>query len=164
VVLHAPGDVVEVLGYHQANHDGAQPQQSLPGAPRNLVLPSRSRGTHPQSAADLVVDPSREVRSPVTGTVVRAGSYRLYCRYPDHYLVVEPDDRPGWEVKVLHFEGLRVAAGARLEAGKTVIGSSARILPFRSQVDDHTAAPHWPHVHVEVIDPSVPDRPSGPGC
>ncbi len=39
-----------------------------------------------------------------------------------------------------------------------------RVLPFRSQVDDDTAVPHWPHVHVEVVDPSVPDRPTGGGC
>ncbi len=164
VALHAPGDVVELIGYHEANHDGAQRQQAVTGAPRSLVLPPRSRGTDPQSAADIVLDPSREVRSPVTGTVLRAGSYQLYCKYPDHYLVVEPEARPGWEVKLLHFEGLQVSPGERLEAGVTVVGTGARILPFRSQVDDHTAAPHWPHVHVEVIDPSIPDRPSGPGC
>jgi hypothetical protein len=45
-----------------------------------------------------------------------------------------------------------------------VVEARVRVLPFRSQVDDRTAAPHWPHVHVEVIDPSIPDRPSGPGC
>lgn len=164
VALHAPGDVVELVGYHEANHKGAQPQQATPEAPRSLVLESRRRGTHPQSAADLVVDPSREVRSPVTGTVVRAGSYQLYCKYPDHFLAIEPDARPGWEVKVLHFEGLRASPGDRVEAGVTVVGSGARVLPFRSQVDDHTAAPHWPHLHVEVVDPSVPNGPSGPGC
>lgn len=164
VVLHSPGDVVEVIGYHQANHDGGQAQQPAAGSARGVVLPSRNRGTSPQSAADIVLDPSREIRSPVTGRVLRAGSYRLYCDYTDDYLVVEPDARPGWEVKLLHFQGLRVAAGSRVEAGVTVVGSGARQLPFRSQVDDHTAAPHWPHVHLEVVDTSVPDRPSGPGC
>ena len=163
VVLHAPGDVVEVIGYHESNHDGAQPQAAVAGGPRSLVLPSRRRGTDPRSAADIVVDPSREVRSPVTGTVLRAGSYRLYCDYTDDFVIVRPDARPELEVKVLHFEGLRVSPGQRVEAGVTVVGSWARVLPFRSQVDDHTAAPHWPHVHVEVVDPRVPDRPSG-GC
>jgi hypothetical protein len=36
-------------------------------------------------------------------------------------------------------------------------------LPVASQVDDTTASPPWPHVHIEVVDPSIPDRP-GPGC
>jgi biotin carboxyl carrier protein len=164
VALHYPGDAVEVVGYHQSGHDGAQPQQALAGGAPALVLPSRGRDTHPQGAADIVVDPSRQVRSPVTGTVLRAGTYTLYCNHTDHYLVVEPDARPGWEVKVLHFDGLRVARGDRVEAGVTVVGTGARLLPFRSQVDAETGEPSWPHVHVEVVDPSIPDRPSGPGC
>jgi len=164
VVLHAPGDVVEAIGFHQSGHDGALPQSPLPGPVRAGLLEQRGRDTSPQGASDVVLDPGREVRSPVTGTVVRAGTYALYCRLPDHHLVVEPDDAPGWEVKVLHFQGLQVRAGDRVEAGVTVIGTAPRMLPFRSQIDDHTTPPHWPHVHVEVVDPSVPDRRTGPGC
>jgi hypothetical protein len=39
-------------------------------------------------------------------------------------------------------------------------------LPFPSQVDDHrTADPAWPHVHIEVVDTSIPNVPSpGEGC
>ena len=164
VVLHAPGDVVEAIGFHQAGHDGAVPQSPLPGPVRSGLLDQRGRDTHPQGASDIVMDPAREVRAPVTGTVVRAGTYALYCRHPDHSLVIEPDTRPGWEVKVLHFEGLQVRAGDRVEAGVTVVGTAPRLLPFSSQIDDHTAPPHWPHVHIEVVDPSVPDRKTGPGC
>ncbi|HWG95158.1 MAG TPA: S-layer homology domain-containing protein [Mycobacteriales bacterium] len=163
VVLHSPADLVEVVGYHEANHDGARAQAPAAGGPRSLVLPSRGRGTDPRSAADVVADPSREVRSPVTGTVKRAASYVLYCRYTDQYLVVEPDARPGWEVKVLHVQGLRVRAGDRVTAGQTVVADGPRQFPFRSQVDDSTAAPHWPHVHVEVVDLGIPDRPGGGG-
>jgi biotin carboxyl carrier protein len=165
VVLHSPGDVVEAIGFHESGHDGAVPQSPLPGVEvRNGLLDQRGRDTHPQGASDIVLDPTREVRSPVTGTVVRAGTYALYCKHTDHSLVVEPDARPGWEVKVLHFEGLQVRAGDRVEAGVTVIGTAPRLLPFSSQIDKHTAPPHWPHVHVEVVDPSVPDRKTGPGC
>jgi hypothetical protein len=79
--------------------------------------------------------------------------------------VIEPDDRPGWEVKVLHVVGLTVGVGDHLEASVTQIAAHAHQLPFASQVDDlSTVQPAWPHVHVEVVDPSVPDRPTGPGC
>lgn len=164
MTLHFPGDVVEVVGLHESGHDGAQVQQPVDSDVRIGRLDSRSRDTNPQGAADIVVDPTREVRAPVTGTVLRAGSYTLYCDHVDHYLVIEPDARPGWEVKLLHFEGLRVGKGDRVSAGVTVVGARARVLPFASQVDKHTVAPHWPHVHVEVVDPSVPDRPTGGGC
>lgn len=164
VTLHYPADLVEVVGLHESGHDGAQPQQPVGTVAPIGALDSRSRGTDRQGAADVVVDPRGQVRSPVTGTVVRAGSYTLYCDHTDDYLVVEPDARPGWEVKLLHFEGLSVRKGDRVRAGVTVVGARARQLPFTSQVDRHTVAPHWPHLHVEVVDPSVPDRPSGRSC
>jgi len=164
VTLHYPGDVVEVVGLHESGHDGAQPQHPVGELARIGTLGSRSRDTNPQGAADVVVDPRQQVRAPVTGTVIRAGSYTLYCDHTDDYLVVEPDARPGWEVKLLHFEGLRVGKGDRVEAGVTVVGSRARLLPFASQVDKHTVAPHWPHLHIEVVDPSIKDRPSGRSC
>lgn len=163
VVLHFPGEVVEVVGLHESGHDGAQPQAPLQRE-RVGLLGTRARGTSGQGAADIVLDPAREVRSPVSGTVLRAGTYTLYCDHVDQYVVVEPDARPGWEVKLLHFRGLRLEAGDRVQAGVTVVGSGARVLPFASQVDEHTVAPHWPHVHVEVVDPGVPDRPSGDRC
>jgi hypothetical protein len=78
---------------------------------------------------------------------------------------IAPDERPGWIVKVLHVRGVRVEVGDRVEAGVTPIARRARLLPFESQVDAVTQSPAWPHVHVEMIDPSVPDRPTpGPGC
>lgn len=164
MTLHYPADVVEVVGLHESGHDGAQAQTPLDTGVRTGALESRTRDTHPYGAADIVVDPRGQIRSPVTGTVLRAGSYTLYCDHTDDYLVVEPDARPGWEVKLLHFEGRSVNEGDRVRAGVTVVGRHARPLPFASQVDDHTVAPHWPHVHVEVVDPSVEDRPSGRTC
>ena len=164
VTLHFPGDVVEVVGLHQSGHDGAQQQLPVESPVRIGSLDSRARDTNPNGAADIVVDPTREVRAPVSGTVVRAGTYTLYCDHVDDYVVIEPAARPGWEVKLLHFEGVSVRKGDRVTAGVTVVGSGARVLPFTSQVDKHTVAPHWPHLHVEVVDPSIPDRPSGGSC
>lgn len=164
LVLHHPAAGVERVGFHESGHDGALMQEPAATAARALVLDSRSRGTGERTAADIVVVPETEIRSPVTGTVIRGGEYVLYCDDVDEYLVIEPDARPGWEVKVLHVVGLQVGVGARVEAGVTPIARYARQLPFSSQVDDQTADPAWPHVHIEVVDPSIPDRPSGPGC
>jgi len=164
VVLHHVSNVVERVGFHQSGHDGAQQQVAVPGAARPVTLEDRDRDTGPHGAADIVVPPDHEIRVPVTGTVIRSGAYTLYCDYRDDYAVIEPDAHPGWEVKVLHIDGVAVRKGQRVEAGVTVVAPRATILPFPSQVDDHTSRPAWPHVHVEVVDPSVPDRPTGPGC
>lgn len=165
VVLHHPSAQVEKVGFHESNHDGAQPMVPLSTAVDPIVLESRERDTAPTGAADVVSHPQIEVRAPVTGTVKRGGRYVLYCDHYDYYVVIEPEGRPGWEVKVLHIAGLFVAKGERVVAGQTVIAPHPTQLPFESQVDEVSGQPAWPHVHIEVVDPSVPDRPTpGGGC
>lgn len=165
VVLQHPSAQVERVGFHESNHDGAQPMTPLPTAVDPIVLESRERDTAPTGAADVVSDPQVEVRAPVTGTVKRGGRYVLYCDYSDYYVVIEPDGRPGWEVKMLHIAGLFVSKGDRVVAGQTVVAPHPTQLPFESQVDETTGQPAWPHMHIEVVDPSVRDRPTpGGGC
>lgn len=164
VTLLHPSARVEHVGFHESNNDGARQLEPLPSAVDPVTLETRDRGTEARTAADVVVDPEVEIRAPVTGTVLRAGGYTLYCDYRDDYVVIEPDEHPGWEVKVLHIDGVQVAAGDRVTAGETVLAPHPHVLPFPSQVDAvATAKPPWPHVHIEVVDPSIPDRP-GEGC
>jgi len=152
------------IGFHESTLDGAQQLESLPTSAPTLVLEGRARDTTARGAADVMVDPDAEIRAPVTGTVRYAGTYVLYCKYSDDFLIIEPDDHPGWEVKMLHIDGVRVRPGARVQAGITVVAPRATRLPFASQVEEGSYRPAWPHVHIEVDDPNVPDRPTGPGC
>jgi len=164
VVLRHPAARVERIGFHESTLDGAQQLETLPTSAPTLVLEGRARDTTARGAADVMVDPDAEIRAPVTGTVRYAGTYVLYCKYSDDFLVIEPDDHPGWEVKMLHIDGVRVRPGARVQAGVTVVAPRATRLPFESQVENGSYRPAWPHVHVEIDDPNVPDRPTGPGC
>lgn len=164
VTLVHPSRRVERVGFHQSNHDGARQFDVLASAVAPVTLDDRSRDTAARTAADVVVDPTAEIRSPVSGRVLRSGTYVLYCRYSDDYLVVEPDAHPGWEVKLLHIDGVQVGPGDRVVAGQTVVAPRATPLPFVSQVDEIGGFdPAWPHVHMEVIDPAIPDRPSPGG-
>lgn len=166
VVLSHPANRIERVGFHQSNHEGAQPLTPLPTAISPSTLEGRERLTSDHTAADVVVDPAAEIRSPVTGRVKRAGRYVLYCKYSDDYAVIAPDAHPEWEVKLLHIDGVRVRRGDRVEAGVTVIAPRATQLPFESQVDElRTVDPAWPHVHIEVVDPAIRNIPSpGGGC
>ena len=166
LTLTHPSARVERVAFHQSNNDGARQLTALPSAVAPITLEDRERDTGAQGAVDIVVDPSAEIRAPATGKVKRAGTYVLYCKHSDDYVVIEPDDHPGWEVKILHIDGVRVRPGDRVVAGRTVLAPRATQLPFDSQVDEvRTASPAWPHVHIEVVDPAIPDRPTpGGGC
>ena len=166
VVLRHPSTRVERVGFHESNHEGAQQLVPLSTAASPVGLEARRRGTAPFTAADVVMDPDAEVRAPVTGRVKRAGTYVLYCRHSDDYVVIAPDEQPTWEVKILHIDGVRVRAGQRVKAGVTVLAPRATQLPFESQVDElRSADPAWPHVHIEVVDPAIKNRPSpNSGC
>jgi hypothetical protein len=166
ITLSHPSRRVERVAFHQSTHDGARQLEPLPTTIAPFTLESRGRETGLRTAADVVVDPAVEIRSPVTGRVLRGGTYVLYCDYSDDYVVIEPDGHPGWEVKILHIDGVQVRADERVTAGRTVLAPRPTQLPFGSQVDEtRTAEPAWPHTHIEVVDPAIPDRPSpGGGC
>jgi len=165
ITLYYPATQVERIGFHEAGRTGSRQMEPLPDATRPITMETRNRGTGSRTAADIVIDPQSELRSPVNGTVIRSGTYILYCKYTDDFVVINPDDHPGWEVKMFHFQGLSVTPGDRVEAGVTKLGTNPAMLPFESQVNEFTANPSWPHVHIEVIDPSIPNKPSsGGGC
>jgi hypothetical protein len=69
-------------------------------------------------------------------------------------------------VKLLHINGLTVSVGERVEAGVTRVAAHPTRLPFASDVEDFSAAPVWPHVHMEVDDPTIKNPPGvgGKGC
>jgi hypothetical protein len=158
LTLLAPAPVIERAGLHQSSHPGALALDAVSPAPaRVTTMGSRGRGTHARSAADIVTDPRAIIEAPVDGVVLRAEGYRLYCRYADEYVVIRPDARPDLEVKILHVTGVTVSPGQRVAAGSQIAAHATKF-PFRSQVDALTAEPSWPHVHVEVVDPSVPRR------
>jgi len=164
LTLVLPSLRVEHVGFHQAIRAGAQQMTALDSPVPTTVMESRGRGTGSHTAADIVVEPGVPIVAPVTGVVLAANSYVLYCEHDDAIVVIEPDGFPGWEAKVLHISGLTVAPGDRVVAGQTVIANGPTVLPFESQVDDHTHAPAWPHVHIETVDTSIPHESNGGSC
>lgn len=159
LTVNFPTARVEVIGFHQSTLMGAQHLEPLPGITNTVVLDDRARNTDRQGAADVESDPAGEVRAPVSGVVKSGGTYTLYCKYTDAFLVIAPDDHPGWEVKLLHITGLDVRTGERVVAGQTKVAEHPTRLPFASDVEDYSVAPVWPHVHLEVDDPSVKNPP-----
>ncbi len=126
--------------------------------PGYIVMDSRNRGTPPTSGSDDVLARSEPVLAPVTGTVIRVTSYRLYCEWRDVRVAIRPADAPRRTVQIFHVVDPRVDRGDHVRVSHTVIGR-ARLFPFRSQTQDHGLGGR--HVHLEIEgDGSTPL----PGC
>lgn len=113
-----------------------------------VVLGSRGRRNGPTSAVDISLPPNSTVHAPVTGTVVQANAYLLYGRVPDNVVHIVPDSRPDLVVVLMHVNGLLTTPGARVVADETPVATTARLLPFSSQIDRYVG--RLPHVHMEV--------------
>jgi hypothetical protein len=140
--LHPLGHVVR-----NANPDKFDPPPPTPG-PDYIVMDSRGRPTPATSAADLVMEATTPVRSPVTGRVMSVTSYLLYCDTPDVRVMIRPETDRTRSVLVVHVTAVHVETGDRVVAGRTVLGRP-RPLPYHDQTDDYVAG-HRPHVHVEI--------------
>ena len=160
--LRVPSAGTELVGFHQSNNDGARDLDAVSSSPvPTVVLESRERGTGRRSAADVVVDPDDELRAPVTGTVVRAGTYTLYCDTLDDFAVIEPEGRPGIEVKMLHIDGVQVQAGrprrGRGHRDRAPPHEAALRQPGRRRLGAGELAAH-PHGARRHLDPRPAER------
>jgi hypothetical protein len=75
------------------------------------------------SCADCGAPPGSAVFSPVSGTVMRIRSYKLYGSIPDYEFHIKPDAWNDVDVILLHVTDPAVAEGDRVEAGVTQIAS-----------------------------------------
>jgi hypothetical protein len=143
--LRMPSRHVVEIGFHQANSHAALRMRPRDGR----TMASRSRGTAPTTAVDVQVRRRTRVVSPVNGRVRTVSRYQLYGRTRDVFIEIVPDGHPRKRVVVLHTVSPRVEPGDRVRAGRTVIASRSRELPFGSQIDRYSGR-RLPHVHIEV--------------
>jgi hypothetical protein len=165
VLYQMSSDVIGV-GYHESLFDTAVDLRPLgtletnanPGkfppirdtdGPPYVIMDSRGRPTGATTSVDIVVSSHSEVRSPVTGVVAEVVPYRLYCKYPDYQVLIEPAGRPDLLVMVLHITGVPVSEGNRVIGGVTPIGTSWGNDAPDSQENDYFDD-QYPHTHVEL--------------
>ena len=166
--LHLPSDDLVVVGFHEASSRDAiamtpvgtitdhqnttkfDPPADDPRGPDYLVLSSRGRPRPATSAADLVYADGVAILAPVDGEVVDVREYFLYGRHLDHRIEIVPDAAPHLRVVLIHVDGVVVAVGDRVEAGRTVVAAGVRRFPFASHIDRYTEPARHGHVHLEV--------------
>ncbi|MFA5844584.1 MAG: hypothetical protein WC971_07120 [Coriobacteriia bacterium] len=123
-----------------------------------LRLWRSGRRGFPDTAADVGADAGTPVYSPVSGKVLAVHPYKLYDRWPDVEVHIQPDGWPEVDVVLIHITGVRVRAGERVDAGTTRI-AAVRLLSNRVH---HQLAGYTDnggdHVHVQLNRMRVPGR------
>ena len=177
--LRMPSISAIAAGFHEAATSNALPMRPHGQLLRNLnatryeapadvlggitylVMSSRERAAPATSALDVLMRDDDPVLSPVDGVVADVREVLIEQQHPDLRVELHPDDDDALRVVIVHVDGVRVAPGDRVEAGTTVLASTARRFAFLSQIDNLTYPQLWPHVHLEV-QPRRARRPGDP--
>lgn len=124
---------------------------------------SNRRGT-PDTAADVGADPGTTVLAPVDGTVLEVKPYKLYDKYDDYEIHIQPSGHPTVDVVLIHIEAPSVVAGQRVTGGVTPLAVVRKMSDkieiqlggYTTNGGDHV------HVQVNVVDvPGVLEQPGG---
>lgn len=165
LVLPVPQKDITGLGYHQAYNVRALPLISKMnfmgeattravlasirsgGRPAFMMTP-RGRGSPADSSVDIAVKSGSVIKSPVTGRVLEVVPYLLYGRINDIRIEIVADGYPDFKIALVHMDNATVAAGQRVEAGKTPL-ATVRPLGISSQIDQYIGK-EAEHVHIQA--------------
>jgi len=158
--------------FHEAGNDGSNcpamqpygrlmqddnPTRLAPGItltdgndPAYYIESTRSRGTYSTTACDVHSKTGATVYSPVNGTVVVAKAYQLYGQYPDLMVKIVIDGHADYQMECLHMSQLLVAAGQRVEAGKTPIGLVRDLVPYFFSGPNPYTREEGNHSHIQI--------------
>lgn len=179
-------DALTEIGYHQASGTAALNMTSLlPDA--DMVAAEENQGTGRQDAAgkeagptvlagevlrmwrsnrsgppDTAIDvgapPGTPVYAPVTGEVIGVRAYRLYDKYDDYEIHIQPTGWPEVDVVMIHVENVSVEVGDHVIGGVTSV-AGVRLLSDRvtHQISAFTKD-GGDHVHVQLNRLEVPGK------
>lgn len=179
-------DALTEIGYHQASGSAALSMTSLlpdadmvaaeenqgtgrPAAGGDEVGPTvlsgevlrmwRSNRTGPpDTAIDVGAPPGTPVYAPVTGEVIGVRAYRLYDKYDDYEIHIQPTGWPEVDVVMIHVENVSVEVGDHVIGGVTSV-AGVRLLSDRvtHQISAFTKD-GGDHVHVQLNRLEVPGK------
>jgi hypothetical protein len=184
--LHVPvslGALTEV-GFHQASYRYALHLKNLMGT-ADMTAAKANRGTGrnlsaqesgddavltgsalkmwrgpndtPDSAVDVGAPPGTPVLAPLSGTVVLVKPYKLYDKYDDVRIHIQPEGRPDLDLVLIHVQNPTVRAGDKVRAGRTQVGEVRKLsdkvtLQLRTYVKDEGN-----HVHLQLNNARDPE-------
>jgi murein DD-endopeptidase MepM/ murein hydrolase activator NlpD len=111
------------------------------------------------TALDCGAEPGTPVFAPLTGTVMRVRSYKLYHKYPDYEIQIRPDAWDDVDLIILHISDPTVSEGEHVIAGVTPIASVRDLASTVSglQLRSYTTE-GGNHTHVQLTKIPKPDE------
>jgi murein DD-endopeptidase MepM/ murein hydrolase activator NlpD len=111
------------------------------------------------SALDCGAQPGTPVFAPLTGTVMRIRSYKLYRKYPDYEIQIRPDAWNDVDLIILHVSDPVVSEGQHVIAGVTQVASVRDLASTVSglQLRSYTTE-GGNHTHVQLTKIPKPDE------
>jgi hypothetical protein len=181
--LPVPLQSLTEVGFHQASYGWALPMKTpLPNAnltnaaknkstgrdiskqpigPNAVLIGSvlrmwRPRAGRPNTAADVGAKPGTVVLAPVSGTIVKIRPYKLYGKWNDYELHIQPTGRPSLDVVLIHLIGLTCHVGDPVVGGVTQLAHVRKLSDkFHDQLASYAKA-GGNHVHIEVVNARDP--------
>ena len=181
--LPVPIKALTEVGFHQASYGYALPMKtSLPDAnltktrrkqstgrniakqptgPDAVLIGSvvrmwRSRPGKPDTAADVGAKAGTVIIAPVSGTIIKIKPYKLYGKYDDYEIHIQPTGHPKLDVVLIHIKGIECTIGEQVKGGITHIAHIRMFSDkFHDQLADYSKGP-GDHVHMEVNDTTDP--------
>lgn len=116
----------------------------------------RNRPGRPDTAADVGALAGTTVLAPVSGTIIKIKSYKLYGKYPDYEVHIAPEGTKGLDLVMIHLTNLNCVVGETVLAGQTPIAKVRKLSDkFHDQLADYTKG-GGDHVHIQVNDATYP--------
>lgn len=123
------------------------PAATLTGA---VLRMWRSRPGEPDSAVDVGAPAGSDVFAPVSGTIVKIKRYKLYGKYDDYEIHIQPKGRPDIDAVMIHIEDLSCEVGDEVTAGVTRIAAVRKLSDrVNHQLGDYTKG-GGDHVHLQL--------------
>lgn len=110
----------------------------------------RDRPGTPDTAADVGAPPGSNVYAPVSGTIVKIKAYKLYGKYDDYEIHIQPKGWPNLDLVMIHVTDLSSTVGENVVAGETRIAAIRKLSDrVRHQLAEYTAD-GGDHTHIQL--------------
>lgn len=152
----------KVMKNHGTGRDKASQPTGDEWMTGEFIRTFRSTNAGPRmSAIDCGAAAGSQVYAPVSGTVVLVKQYKLYDKYDDYIVHIQPDGKPNLDVCMIHLTDPTVQAGDQVIAGVTPVAKVRDVYALigeQMQLKEYTAeGDNGNHTHIQVNNAKAKD-------